>query len=159
MNNIVMDSPVLDAARGNSQPPSSDSSDPTSAVPARLAAADLQVSMAIGEGDYIEGKIRVGAGKGLVIRGCVNGEIECEGTVVICAGGKVLGHVKASQVINEGDIGEPKNPAKLDVGDLTLGVNSRVIGDVTYDTMAVNVPNRGIRGQMIPRSELDAEEH
>ncbi len=158
MNNLVMDSPNLDAARGKPQASSTDVQAASEIVSAKVAAERLEVSMAVGEGDYIEGKIRVGPGKSLVIRGCVNGEIECQGTVVILSGGKVLGLVKAAQLVNEGDIGELKNPAKLDVGELVLGVNSRVIGDTVYDTLAVATPNRGVRGQMIPRSEMDAEE-
>jgi cytoskeletal protein CcmA (bactofilin family) len=159
MNNMVMDTPALDAAaRSGSKAPRQDVDAPAAFVSAKVAAEKLQVSMAVGEGDLIEGKIKVGPGKSLVIRGVVSGTIECEGTVVILDGGKVLGEVRAAQLVNEGDIGEPKNPAKIDVGELVLGVNSRVIGDCTYDTMAVNVPNRGIRGQMIPRSEMDVSE-
>ena len=125
-------------------------------VTAEILAEDLEVSMAIGAEDVIEGKIKIGAGKSLLIRGIVKGDIECGGRVVIMPGGKVLGKIHAAALWIEGDVGEPKNPAIVDVGDLHLGVNSRVIGDCTYDMMGVAMPNRGIRGQLNPRSETEA---
>jgi len=115
----------------------------------------LDISMAIGVEDVIEGNIRIGGKKSLVIRGTVVGSIECAGRVVIMPGGKVQGHVRAAALWIEGDVGASGKPANVEAGDLHLGMNSKVIGDCTYDTLSVAVPNRGVRGQMIPRSEAD----
>jgi cytoskeletal protein CcmA (bactofilin family) len=115
----------------------------------------LDISMAIGVDDVIEGNIRIGGKKSLVIRGTVMGSIECAGRVLIMPGGKVQGQVRAAALWIEGDVGVSGKPANVDVGDLHLGINSKVIGDCTYDTLSVAVPNRGVRGQMIPRSEAD----
>ena len=115
----------------------------------------LEISMAIGAEDVIEGNIRIGGKKSLVIRGTVVGSIECAGRVLIMPGGKVQGHIRAAALWIEGDVGVSGKPANVDVGDLHLGTNSKVIGDCTYDTLSVAVPNRGVRGQMIPRSEAD----
>jgi len=115
----------------------------------------LDISMAIGVEDVIEGKISIGGKKSLVIRGTVVGSVECAGRVVIMPGGSVQGYIRAAALWIEGDVGVNGQPAKVDVGDLHLGVNSKVIGDCTYDTLSVAVPNRGIRGQLIPRSEAD----
>ena len=115
----------------------------------------LDISMAIGVDDVIEGKISIGGKKSLVIRGTVLGNIECAGRVVVLSGGKVKGHIRAAALWVEGDVGETGKPATVDVGDLHLGVQSKVVGDCTYDTLSVAVPNRGIRGQLIPRSEAD----
>lgn len=115
----------------------------------------LDISMAIGVDDVIEGKIVIGGKKSLVIRGTVIGNIECAGRVVVLPGGKVKGLIRASALWVEGDVGETGKPSTVDVGDLHLGVQSKVIGDCTYDTLSVAVPNRGIRGQLIPRSEAD----
>lgn len=115
----------------------------------------LEISMAIGVDDVIEGKIRIGGKKSLVIRGTVLGSIECAGRVVVLPGGNVKGHIRAAALWVEGDVGETGNPSTVDVGDLHLGVQSRVVGDCTYDTLSVATPNRGIRGQLIPRSEAD----
>lgn len=126
-----------------------------SGITAEILAEDMNISMAIGAEDVIEGKIKVGSGRSLVIRGKVEGEIECTGRVVVMPGAVVLGKIHAAALWVEGDIGDKGNPASVDVGDLHLGVNSRVIGDCTYDTMGVAMPNRGVRGQMIPRSESE----
>lgn len=115
----------------------------------------LDISMAIGVDDVIEGTIRIGGAKSLVIRGTVLGNVECAGRVVILAGGSVKGHVRAAALWVEGEVGKKGEPATVDVGDLHLGVQSRVVGDCTYDTLSVALPNRGIRGQLIPRSEAD----
>lgn len=115
----------------------------------------LDVSMAIGSDDVIDGKIRIGGKKSLVIRGTVMGSVECAGRVLIMPGGSVQGHIRAAALWIEGDVGTSGKPSNVDVGDLHLGVNSKVIGDCTYDTLSVAVPNRGVRGQMIPRSEAE----
>lgn len=115
----------------------------------------LDISMAIGVDDVIEGKIRIGGKKSLVIRGTVLGNIECAGRVIVMSGGSVKGHIRAAALWVEGDVGETGKPCTVDVGDLHLGVQSRVVGDCTYDTLSVATPNRGIRGQLIPRSEAD----
>jgi cytoskeletal protein CcmA (bactofilin family) len=115
----------------------------------------LDISMAIGVDDVIDGKIRIGGKKSLVIRGTVMGSVECAGRVLIMPGGSVQGHIRAAALWIEGDVGTSGKPANVDVGDLHLGTNSKVIGDCTYDTLSVAVPNRGVRGQMIPRSESD----
>lgn len=115
----------------------------------------LDISMAIGAEDVIEGNVRIGGKKSLVIRGTVNGSIECAGRVLVMPGGVVQGQIRAAALWIEGDVGVANKPAKVDVGDLHLGVNSKVVGDCTYDTLSVAGPNRGVRGQMIPRSEAD----
>jgi len=115
----------------------------------------LDISMAIGVDDVIDGKIRIGGKKSLVIRGTVLGSVECAGRVVILGGGSVKGHIRAAALWVEGDVGETGKPSTVDVGDLHLGVQSRVVGDCTYDTLSVATPNRGIRGQLIPRSEAE----
>lgn len=115
----------------------------------------LEISMAIGSDDVIEGKIKIGGKKSLVIRGTVLGSIECAGRVVVLSGGSVKGHIRAAALWVEGDVGETGKASTVDVGDLHLGVQSKVVGDCTYDTLSVATPNRGIRGQLIPRSEAD----
>lgn len=122
---------------------------------AEVLCETLDISMAIGTDDVVEGNIRIGGKKSLVIRGTVLGSIECAGRVLIMPGGSVQGHIRAATLWIEGDVGTSGKPATVDVGDLHLGVNSKVNGDCTYDTLSVAVPNRGVRGQMIPRSEAD----
>ncbi|MFC5511036.1 polymer-forming cytoskeletal protein [Massilia jejuensis] len=147
--------------RGNNFNPGADPKESSFAeYVAKGATADvlvdaLEVSMAIGSDDVIEGKIRIGGKKSLVIRGTVLGSVECAGRVVILSGGSVKGHIRAAALWVEGDVGETGKPSTVEVGDLHLGVQSRVIGDCTYDTLSVATPNRGIRGQLIPRSEAD----
>ncbi|MGX9221749.1 bactofilin family protein (plasmid) [Massilia varians] len=115
----------------------------------------LDISMAIGTDDLIEGTIRIGGNKSLVIRGKVMGNVECAGRVLVMPGGVVQGNIHAASLWNEGDIGVQGQPTTVNVGDLHLGVGSKVIGDCIYDTFSVATPNRGVRGQMIPRSEAD----
>lgn len=115
----------------------------------------LDISMAIGTDDVIEGTIRIGGNKSLVIRGKVMGNVECAGRVLVMQGGVVQGNIHAASLWNEGDIGVQGQPTTVNVGDLHLGVGSKVIGDCIYDTFSVATPNRGVRGQMIPRSESD----
>lgn len=122
---------------------------------AEVLCESLDISMAIGTDDVIDGKIKIGGKKSLVIRGTVLGSIECAGRVLVMAGGSVHGHIRAAALWIEGDVGASGKPANVDVGDLHLGTNSKVVGDCTYDTLSVAVPNRGVRGQMIPRSEAD----
>lgn len=124
-------------------------------ITAEILVEDLDVSMAVGAEDVVEGKIKIGGTKSIVIRGLVKGDVECGGRVVVMPEGRILGNIQATALWVEGDIGDQKNPAKVNVGDLHLGKNSRVIGDCTYDTIGVTQPNRGIRGQLIPRSEAD----
>jgi cytoskeletal protein CcmA (bactofilin family) len=122
---------------------------------AEVLCETLDISMAIGVEDVIEGNIKIGGKKSLVIRGTVMGSIECAGRVLIMPGGRVQGVIRATALWIEGDVGVSGKPATVEVGDLHLGTNSRVIGDCTYDTLSVASSNRGIRGQMIPRSEAD----
>lgn len=122
---------------------------------AEVLCETLDISMAIGTEDVIEGNVRIGGKKSLVIRGTVNGSVECAGRVLVMPGGHVHGHIRAAALWIEGDVGVASKPAKVDAGDLHLGVNSKVVGDCTYDTLSVAGPNRGVRGQMIPRSEAD----
>lgn len=147
--------------RGNTFNPGADPKESSFAeFVAKGATADvlvdsLEISMAIGSDDVIEGKIKIGGKKSLVIRGTVLGSVDCAGRVVILPGGSVKGHIRASALWVEGDVGETSKPSTVDVGDLHLGVQSRVVGDCTYDTLSVATPNRGIRGQLIPRSEAE----
>jgi len=134
---------------------SSFSADVGKGVTADVLVETLDISMAIGVDDVIEGTIRIGGTKSLVIRGSVLGNVECAGRVVILPGGSVKGHVRAAALWVEGEVGRKGEPATVDVGDLHLGVQSRVVGDCTYDTLSVALPNRGIHGQLIPRSEAD----
>lgn len=126
-------------------------------VTGQVYADTLDVSMVIGTEDVIEGKIKTGKGKSIVVRGTVIGAIECQGRVVILHGAKVLGSIKATALWVEGDVGEHKNPAMIDVCDLHLGVNSRVTGDCIYDSMGMALPNRGVNGRLIPRAEVEAD--
>jgi cytoskeletal protein CcmA (bactofilin family) len=126
-----------------------------SGATAEVLCETLDISMAIGTEDVIEGTIRIGGNKSLVIRGKVMGNVECAGRVLVMAGGVVQGNIHAASLWNEGDIGVQGQPTTVNVGDLHLGVGSKVIGDCIYDTFSVATPNRGIRGQMIPRAEAD----
>lgn len=113
----------------------------------------LDVSMVIGAGDTIEGRIITAEGKSLIINGAVNGEIICQGRVLIMTGAKVTGTIRAAALWVEGDVGEMDSPAVVDVGDLHVGQGSRLIADCTFDTVGVVNPNRGIRGRMTPRAD------
>jgi cytoskeletal protein CcmA (bactofilin family) len=152
---------VAPSPRGNTFNPGADPKESSFAeFVAKGATADvlvdsLEISMAIGTDDVIEGKVRIGGKKSLVIRGTVLGSVECAGRVVILPGGIVKGHIRAAALWVEGDVGETGKPSNVDVGDLHLGMHSKVVGDCTYDTLSVATPNRGIRGQLIPRSEAD----
>lgn len=148
----------LDTANiGRAQPGSAPAPD-TDSDTASLSAKDLNVSMAIGAEDVVEGKIRVGKNKTLVVRGIVNGEIISQGQVIILPGARVLGKITAAALTTEGDIGDAKNPAQIEVGNLLIGTGSRTIADCVYDTMSVLTPNRGVRGQMLPREEMESRD-
>lgn len=118
-------------------------------VEALLSSLDL--SMAIGEDDYIEGTIKTGKGKSVVIRGTIKGELHCAGTVVILPSGKFFGKLVAASLTTMGEIGANDTPAILEVGNLHIGKGSRTVADCTYDTMSMDVPNRGVRGTLNPK--------
>lgn len=122
---------------------------------AEVLCESLDISMAIGTDDVIEGSVRIGGKKSLVVRGTIIGNIDCAGRVLVMPGATVQGHIRAAALWIEGEVGVTGKPATVDAGDLHLGINSKVIGDCTYDTLSVAGPNRGVRGQMIPRSEAD----
>lgn len=165
--------PSLDTPHVHKHPPAAPPQPPVAAPPvahsnesslaeyvangtnAEVLCETLDISMAIGAEDVIEGTIRIGGNKSLVIRGKVMGNVECAGRVLVMAGGVVQGNIHAASLWNEGDIGVQGQPTTVNVGDLHLGVGSKVIGDCIYDTFSVATPNRGVRGQMIPRSEAD----
>lgn len=120
----------------------------------KLNIEDMQVSMAIGEEDEVQGKITItGAGKTLVIRGTVDGEIVAAGNVIVMNSARVFGKITAASLTTEGEIGDVKRPAEINVGALTFAANSRTVANCTYDTMCVETPNRGIRGTLQPREE------
>lgn len=115
--------------------------------------SNLNVSISVGEGDTIEGNIKLGAGKSIVIRGTVVGHIHCEGTVVVTKGGCVQGSIAAGTLFIEGDVNSHDADSIVDVGILNLCKNGALNANCTYDAMSVETPNRGIRGTLTPRSD------
>lgn len=117
---------------------------------------DLPISFTVGEGDEVEGKITLGEGKCVVIRGVVRGDVHCKGLVILMTGGKVLGNVVAGQAWIEGEVGGGDNPSSIDAGTLHIGIGARVTADCTYDQISIATPNRGVKGRLESRASVDA---
>lgn len=114
---------------------------------------DLAISFFVGAGDEVTGNIKVQQGKSIVVRGRVNGSIECRGFVVILKEGHVEGSIKAGQLWIEGEVGSAsQGNSKIDVGTLHINKGARVYADCVYDQISIATPNRGLRGNLEARS-------
>lgn len=113
----------------------------------------LNVTVTIGNGDLIEGAIKLGKGKSIVIRGTVKGSVQCEGCVVLLKEGRIEGNLQAGQAWIEGEI-TPLNgvAARVDVGALHIGNSGKVTADIVYDLITMATPNRGVRGKLESRN-------
>lgn len=113
----------------------------------------LNVTVTIGSGDLIEGAIKLGKGKSIVIRGTVRGSVQCEGCVVLLKEGKIEGNLQAGQAWIEGEINSFNGtPAHVDVGAIHIGNSGKVTGDIVYDLITMATPNRGVRGKLESRT-------
>jgi len=112
----------------------------------------INLSFTIGTDDSVEGKISLGKGKSLLIRGKVTGDINCPGMVIIMKEGVVEGNINAGQLWIEGEI-RPNNgnPSKIDAGILHIGNGALVNADCLYTQISIATPNRGVKGNLQSR--------
>lgn len=111
----------------------------------------LNITFTIGADDKVEGKITVGEGKCVVIRGEIEGDVVGKGFVILMAGGRIKGNIVASQVWIEGDVGSEnaEKPSTIHAGVLHIGVGACVIADCTYSgSISISTPNRGVKGRL-----------
>lgn len=113
---------------------------------------DVASSSAIGAETLIDGNVRVVRGKSVIIRGTVNGSVECEGFVLLLPEGRIHGTVRAGHLWVEGEIAPCDGSAiKVEAGILHLGPGGHIKAHVTYDHLSMADGNRGIQGGMTLR--------
>jgi cytoskeletal protein CcmA (bactofilin family) len=112
----------------------------------------LNISVTIGLGDIMEGRITMQEGKCIVVRGTVKGEIICPGTVLIMDRAIIEGNIKAGQLWIEGEVRPNGNEttARIEASALHIGSNALVNADCFYEkiSIATSSPNRGIKGRL-----------
>jgi cytoskeletal protein CcmA (bactofilin family) len=112
----------------------------------------LNISVTIGLGDVMEGRITMQEGKCIVVRGTVKGEINCPGTVLIMDSAVVEGNIKAGQLWLEGEVRPNGNEGtpRIEASALHIGSNALVIADCFYEkiSIATSSSNRGIKGRL-----------
>lgn len=120
----------------------------------------MDVSFAVGEGDEVEGKIKVGNARCIVINGVVKGDIETKGAVIVMKSGRVLGNIVAGHAWIEGEVANLNDKTcKIEAGTLHIGQNSLVIADCYYDQISIDSTNRGVRGRLESRQNNTGASH
>lgn len=112
----------------------------------------LKLSFTIGAEDTVEGKITLGKGKSILVRGKVIGDINCPGMIIIMKEGIVEGNINAGQLWIEGEI-RPNDGKQsiITVGTLHIGNGALVNADCIYDQISIATPNRGVKGNLQSR--------
>lgn len=113
---------------------------------------DVAASCSIGPETHLDGNLRVVRGKSVIIGGTVNGNVECEGIVMLLPGGRIHGNVHAGHLWVEGEITPLDGKAlEVEVGILHLGSRGLLKAHCTYDHVSMADGNRGIQGSMTLR--------
>lgn len=119
----------------------------------------VATSCVVGGDTVVEGHIRVTRGKSIVVRGFVNGHIECDGYVLVLPEGRIGGDVRSAYLWNEGKIEALDGGlVTVDVGVLHMGPGGAIKGNVTYDHLSMANGNKGVRGTLETRQHADPED-